>query len=178
MFVAAPRQPGEMAAAHQRARIRRRQVADAHRVEAALARNVEPVLSLGSVEFTEFRGRAYGVPPVPWKVGQRLNTARAEALDMLEILRSNGTDPVATARYYRSMRAIPPLLWANCFPTSKLVRILKRIPLLRYALANPFDDASDGELLEQADFFLARRMKSGGLSLVPQPTTNPARPTS
>lgn len=167
-----------MDAAHRRARFSRRRVAEASKGDAARARNLEPILSLGSVEFLEFRGRAYGVPPVPWKVGQRLNAARVAAIDALEILKVDATDTDATTSYYEAIRKIPALLWANCYPASKIDRIWKRTPFLRYLQRNPFLDASDGELLENADFFLSRRMKSGGLSLVPRPTTTPARRTS
>lgn len=178
MILFSPRQPGEMADAHHRARFRRRQTAAAANASTTRSRNVETILSLGSLEFFEFRGRAYGVPPVPWRAGQALNAARVAAIDALEVLKVDATDRDATDDYYRAIRTIPALLWAHCFPSGKFLRLWKATPWIRYLQRNPFADASDGELLEYADFFLARRMKSGGLSLVPRPTTNPARRTS
>jgi hypothetical protein len=177
-MIVSPSQPAEMAEAHRRARLRHRRKTAETPASSLRARNVESILSLGSTEFVEFRGRAYGVPPVPWKVGQALNDARLAAIDALEILRFDSTDRDATAAYYPAIRRIPSLLWANCYTTGRIARILKRTPFLRYLLRNPFDDASDGELLEYADFFLARRMRSGVLSLSPTPATNPARRTS
>ncbi len=167
-----------MAEAHRRARFRRRQVAEASSASSTRTRNVESILSLGSIEFFEFRGRAFGVPPVAWKAGQALNALRMEAVDALEILKNDPTDRDATDAYYRAIPKIPGLLWANCTPAGVLARLWKRAPLLRLFQRNPFASASDGELLEYADFFLARRMKSGALSLVPRPTSTPVRQTS
>lgn len=121
------------------------------------ARNVEPVLSIGQTEFIHFRGRAFGVPPLPWQAGEALTEVYVTAVEAMEILATNAKDRAALRDYYSAIRQMPGLLWANCHPTGKFARVLKSIGLAR----NPFRRASDAELLEFSDFFLARRMRSG-----------------
>lgn len=164
------RQPSEMVAAHRRAS-RPRPSAGGPR-PSARARNVEPILAIGNTEFVHFRGRAYGVPPLPWKAGEKLNDAHVAAIEAMEILKDNAKDRDAIADYYRAIGKMPAILWRNCRPTGKFRRLLHRLRLLR----NVFDDASDGELLEYSDFFLARRMRSGVRP--PQPAATQARRTS
>ena len=54
------KQPAEMEASHRAARRARPAAQPSPR-----PRNVEPVLSIGEMTFFQFRGRAYGVPPLP-----------------------------------------------------------------------------------------------------------------
>lgn len=142
----------------------------------ARAHNIEPVLSIGQTEFIHFRGRAFGVPPLPWQAGAALTDAHVTAVEAMGILAENGKDRAAIVQYYDGLGRIPGLLWANCFPTGKIARFVKRIPILRRVLRNPFRRASDAELLRYADFFLARRMTSGGRR--PMMAANPGRRTS
>jgi len=176
----APTQPAEMARRHAaRAAKARPAGTKASKVEAsaaARARNVEPILSLGDTEYFHFRGRAFGVPPLPWKAGQRISDCQARALNAMALLSANPTDQQTRNEYYSALAQLPALLWANCRPTGKVKRFLKATPFLRYVLRNPFDSATDRELLELTDFFSSRRMKSGA-----QPTpmlARPRRPTS
>lgn len=173
-MIIAPLERSEMEARHQRARLRRRPAGSA--ATTPRSRNVQSVLSLGSMEWFHFRGRAYGVPPLPWKAGERLLEAHLTALERVSLLADEPFNREARAEYYVALRTITRLLWENCQPTGLLFRNLKRTPWLRYLLRNPFASASDAEILEHADFFLARRMKSGA-QLRPVPAS-PGRRTS
>lgn len=112
------------------------------------------------------------MPPLPWQAGAALTDVHVSAVEAMEVLASNARDRDAIAKYYAALRQMPGLLWANCHPVGKFARVLKWIGLAR----NPFRRASDGELLEFSDFFLARRMRSGGRR--PLTAANPARRTS
>lgn len=166
MIQFAPTQPEEMARRHAKAAARSRPAAKVSKVEPT-PRNVEPILSIGGSEYFHFRGRAFGVPPLPWKAGQRISDCQAKALNALAMLSSKPTDQQARSEYYLALAQLPRLLWANSFPTGKWWRFVKRLGLLR----NPFEGATDRELLELTDFFSSRRMKSGA-----QPTPMLARP--
>lgn len=171
MIEFAPTQPDEMRRRHE-AKGRARPVAKAATTKIeATARNVEPILSIGNTEYFHFRGRAFGVPPLPWKAGQRISDCQARAYNALAVLSSAPTDQKTRAEYYEALGQLPALLWANCRPTGKIWRAIKATPLLRYVLRNPFDGATDRELLELTDFFSSRRMKSGA-----QPSPMLARP--
>lgn len=156
MIVIAPTQPAEMLRRHAAAGRKRTASAAASPVQAPV-RNVEPILSLGDVEYFHFRGRAFGVPPLPWKVGQRIAELQARTLNAVNRLSSAPLDEKTRADYYLALAQVPPLLWANCRPTGKWRRFLRSLRLAR----NPFDGATDRELLELLDFFSSRRMKSG-----------------
>lgn len=170
-MILAPSQPGEMAAAHRRASRSRAAAASGPR-PSGRSRNVEPVLSIGQTEFIHFRGRAFGVPPLPWQAGEALTDAHVTAVEAMEVLALNAKDRDALRSYYSALPRIAKLLWRNCRPTGKVRRLLHWLHLSR----NPFSRASDGELLEYSDFFLARRMRSGVRP--PQAAANPARRTS
>jgi hypothetical protein len=115
-------------------------------------RNVTAILDLGNLVYFTFRGRAYGVPPLPYKAGQRLLTLWVEALQF------TGSLTVETApRYFAILRQVPGLLWRHTRPCGPLRRALKRLHLHR----NPFHRATEAELVELASFFLRRRMTSG-----------------
>lgn len=167
-MIIAPSQPGEMLAAHRRAR--RPLASTASRSQRP--RNVEPILSIGQTEYIHFRGRAFGVPPLPWQAGAALTDAYVATIEAMNVLQFDAKNRAATASYYAGLSKIPALLWRNCRPTGKVARFLHWIRVS----PNPFRKASDGELLEFADFFLARRMRSGARP--PQLAANPDRRTS
>lgn len=114
--------------------------------------NVEVVLDLGNVTFFLFRGRPYGMPPLPWKAGQKLLAAWHVVTGTPNIL-----TPETAPAYYEALQKIPPLLWANCYPQSRILRVLRWFGLVR----NPFARATEYELAEYADFFLRRRTRPG-----------------
>lgn len=169
-MIIAPLERSEMEARHQRARLRLRPAASA--ATAPRSRNVQSVLSLGSMEWFHFRGRAYGVPPLPWKTGERMLEAHLNALENVSLLADEPFNREARAEYYVALRELTRLLWKSCRPAGPFARLARALGLLR----NPFASASDAEVLEHADFFLARRMKSGA-QFRPVPAS-PGRRTS
>jgi hypothetical protein len=164
----APRSEPEMLAAH--AKARRQQVPQGSK-PIARPRNLEAVLALGDTEFIQFRGRAYGVPPVPLQPGIRLTQAYATARETLTALGVAPNDPQRAAAYQVAVQKLPPLLWDLVRPVGRFRILCRWIGLHR----NPFRDASEGELLELAAFFLPRRMRSGVQFL---PMGHPQRRTS
>ncbi len=114
--------------------------------------NLGAVLDMGEVTFANFRGRAYGVPPLPWQEGQRLQAA------YLELSQFKGVLTKTTAqKYYGAMAKLPSLMWRNCYPVARWRRVLKFLRVL----PNPFLMFNEEELVEASLFFLARRMRSG-----------------
>ena len=156
-MLAAPKQVTEMAEAHARGRRPRAVPA----TPPAGPRNVEAVLSIGQMEYVAFRGRAYGVPPLPWRLGQRIAVAHQAALAAAEALRLAPTDGATLARYYDALSRVPPLLWQACRPVGWWWRALAFLRLHR----NPFREATEAELIGLTHFFLSRRMRSPDLSL-------------
>lgn len=126
----------------------------------SLPHNIETVLDLGNVTFFHFRGRAYGVPPLPWRIGQRLLRPYLEA-------KERGASLTASTQhdYVRSLHQIAHICWRHCYPASRPLRWLRRLGLMR----NPFYQATEEDLIGIANFFLARRMRSGGSMLRPLP---------
>lgn len=145
MIALAPRSRAEMDAAHKAARA---QAPD----PAPEARNLEPVIRFGDLEYFTFRGRAFGVPPVPWKRGLELLAIMAEARAQV----GRALDPVGAARYALLVEKLARLLWRCTRPAGLHRRILRRLGLLR----NPFLDATEGEIGALAGFFLSRRTRS------------------
>lgn len=121
--------------------------------------NLRAVLDLGNLVFFNFRGRAYGVPPLPWREGEALLDAK------LEMARAGYfiTDE-SRAGYYGGLRRIAQILWRNTRPVGRIRRLRKRLGLL----PNELLDATDVQLVQLADFYSARRMTSVGLGL-PEP---------
>lgn len=124
-------------------------------------RNIEAVLTLGDTSYFSFRGRPYGVPLVPWQVGERLAEIQARAVDhALEMeadARASRADRGAMAAYFDAISELPPILWRNSFPCGRVRRLLRRLGMLR----NPFAAATERELMELAAFFLKCRTRSG-----------------
>lgn len=119
--------------------------------------NLGTVLDVGTTVFFIFRGRAYGVPPLPWRQGEAILAAKQEAASVGRLLTDQNTPT-----YYRALRRLQDLAWANTRPVGRLRRLAKRLGLH----PNPFRAATDQQLVQLADFFLARRMTSAGLRLV------------
>lgn len=163
-----PKQPAEMEAAHRRGR-----PAESARPKVAKPRNLRPVLALGDTEFLQFRGRAYGVPPVPLALGHQLTDAYVDAVDAMRAL---GTDPhnrELIAQWYGALGKLPDLLWRHVTVIGRVRRLRRWCRLLR----NEFKVADEQELMQLADFFLRRRMTSRIRSLPPghplrQPTSS------
>lgn len=171
MIVIRPKQPSEIAEAHRRAD-RRKRSATSEASTVAPTKNVEVVLETGNATYIHFRGRAFGVPPLPWKVGQRLTMLQARLQRAMEAVARKPLDDSLRAEYYSALAQIPPILWANSRPTGKLARLTHFIGLH----ANPFAHATDRELLELTDFFCSCRMRSGASN--PPMMARPHRLTS
>lgn len=139
----------EMHAAHRAYRAQRAMPAPAH----VLTANMETVLDLGTTAFVTFRGRAFGVPPVAWRTGQRLLTLRMDAV----AASNDGTlSPETAPRFYQVIGELAEVLWAHTRPVGRWRRIAKRLGLLR----NPFAHATEKEIVELTNLFLRRRMLS------------------
>jgi hypothetical protein len=126
----------------------------------AQQRNVEVVLSLGDVRYIEYRTRAYRIPPVPFKRGQRVLDTYTRALTYAKEVTTTGKKEQADA-FYREMSKLVGLLWQHIRPTGTIKRSLWYVGLLR----NPFRDASEAEIKQITDFFLQGRMTSSVRSM-------------
>lgn len=157
MVVLRPLQPAEMSARHaSRQRVARRTAAVAAETP-TVPMNIGAVLDLGETMYRNFRGKPFGVPPLPWKEGKRLQAAWLAAAQYKSPL-----TPETAQKYFAAIALIPPILRRNCFPASNWIkRSLWAIGLW----PNPFDRMAEEELVEAASFFLQRRMKSGGYAL-------------
>jgi hypothetical protein len=126
---------------------------------AARVANVQPVLELDQTVYVLFRGRSFGIPPVAWRVGAKLLSLRMAA----SAAAGDGSLTATSApAYFGALRDLATYLWQNVRPARRIERIAKRLGLLR----NPFLDATELELVELTDFFLARRGKSS-IGLLP-----------
>lgn len=156
MIAFAPAAPVTMASRHARAKKARPAAEKSPRPA-----NVHAVLTLGDQEFIQFRGRAYGVPPVPLQAGQRLLETYLAAIDaarrMAQLAGLGETDAQVTAEYFAAMRALPAQLWKLTREPSRFRRWIRRLGLR----PNPFLAANEAELLDLAHFFYQRRTRSG-----------------
>ena len=125
------------------------------------ALNLEHVMDLGNRIYFTFRGRAYGIPPLAWREGERILDAWLEAKAFGDALKREDLPA-----YYACIRKLQRLVWRNCRPTGPIRRLLRFLHLHR----NPFRRATEGEIAELAVFMLARRMKSPEARLVPEPS--------
>lgn len=132
---------------------------------ASRLRNVEPVLSLGETTYFQFRGRAYGVPPLPWKTGERMLQVYTGTLALAADVARTG-DKKSEREYYRGLSRLQSILWVSCRPVGRIRRALRLLRLHR----NPFKGASEKEILELADFFLKGRTRSAVLPWAPNTT--------
>lgn len=158
-MLAAPLQRHEMDERHRRARAKR---APASAPPAPTRRNLNVILALGDQEFIQFRGRAYGVPPIPLRAGERLLATYLAALEAARGLAvaaiAQEDDLARRAEYFDHLHQLPEQLWALTREPRRALRWLRRIGLRR----NPFRDATEAELLELAHFFYQRRTRSRG----------------
>lgn len=122
-------------------------------------RNVQAVLDLGNARYFTFRGRAYGVPPVPYLAGIRLQSLLAEGAAL---------QPTDTERLGSLMQELVRLCWSLVQPVGRIRRGLRRLGLHR----NPFADATEQEIAELASFCSGCRMMSRVGDLTP--TLSPA----
>ena len=138
------------------------------------AKNLAVVLTLDQATFFTFRGRPFGVPPLPWETGEKLldlhSRATDAALQMARGAAEGKANREAMAEYFDAIAALPPILWAHCFPASRPLRLLRRLGVLR----NPFATAPDRELMEITAFFLSRRTRSS-VQFSPATTQPPPR---
>lgn len=113
------------------------------------ALNLEHILDLGNIIFFHFRGRAYGIPPLPWREGEKILAAWQEA-------KSHGPtlDRESLTPYFQAIEKLQGLLWRNCRPVGRVRRLLRWLGLH----PNPFRIATEGEIGELALFMLGRRM--------------------
>ena len=116
-------------------------------------RNLRAILDLGTMTYFTFRGRSYGVPPLPWRLGERILDAWLEVCSHGEQLQKEDLPA-----YYAALDRMVEAMWEATRPPGRWRRWLKRLGLAR----NPYRDATEGELAELAVFFLGRRMKSSG----------------
>lgn len=145
----------EAAERHKKAKTARLTRAQHREASSAPIRNVEPVLSLGEMTYFQFRGRAYGVPPLPWKTGKRMMQIYTTTIGHANLVATTG-DKEAERVYFEGLEKLQNLLWKSCRPTGLIPRIFASIGLAR----NPFRNATEKEILDHTDFFLALRMKS------------------
>lgn len=126
-------------------------------------RNVRAILDLGNMVYFEFKGRAYGVPPLPWREGEKLLALRLQIGALGEEI-SEESLPV----YYTGLKKMARIMWRNTRPKGRWLRLFKRIGLF-----DPFAVASETELADLAVFFLGLRTRSTA-SLrrgIPEPRT-------
>ena len=129
------------------------------------ALNLDHVMDLGNSIFFIFRGRAYGIPPLAWKKGEKILDTWLEAKNLGAIDSRDKIRP-----YFRAIRELQRLLWKNCRPTGPMRRLLYRLHLHR----NPFRRATEGEIAELAVFTLGRRMRSTDQPVsIPAPDPSP-----
>jgi hypothetical protein len=123
-------------------------------------RNVKPVLSLGDVRYISFGRRTYAIPPVPFKLGQRvLNTQVTVLAHAKQVAKTGDKEP--TLAYYRELSRLAGLLWLHVRPVGMIRRWCWRLGLMR----NPFRLASEAEMRAITDFFLKGRMTSSVRSM-------------
>jgi hypothetical protein len=119
--------------------------------------NVRAILDLGTLVYFQWRGRSFGVPPLPWKAGAELLDAWLEARGYGETL----TDATAPG-YYAALNRMSRIMWRHTRLVGYAARMLRRVGLIR----NPYRLATEAELADLVLFFLGRRMKTNGIRTV------------
>jgi len=124
--------------------------------------NVRAILDLGTLIYFQWRGRSFGVPPVPWKKGAQLLDAYLDARSYGETLTKD-----TSQGYYAALGRMSKIMWQCSRPVGRVLRFFRLIRLYR----NPYRNATEGELAELAVFFLGRRMSATGVRVpaVPDP---------
>ena len=118
-------------------------------------RNVEAVLSLGDVRYVTYRNGLYRIPPVPFKLGQRVLDAQMRWLHHAKQVAMTGQQTPSDA-FYKETAVLVRLLWKHIRPAGKINRLLWRLHLLR----NPFRHASEADVQALTNFFSQGRMMS------------------
>lgn len=111
--------------------------------------NVREILDLGALIYFTWRGRTYGVPPLPWKAGAALLDAYLEARNAGESLTRE-----TAAQYYGALGRMAGIMWRSTRSVGRLRRMARRLRLIQ----NPYRKATEKELADLALFFLGRRM--------------------
>lgn len=112
--------------------------------------NVRQVLDIGTLVYFQWRGRSFGVPPMPWKQGAQLMDVYLLAQSLGETINSQNAE-----RYYAALQEMARIMWKCTRPVGMFRRLLKRLRIL----GNPYRKASEKELAELAVFFLGCRMR-------------------
>ena len=128
------------------------------------ALNLEHVMDLGNRIYFTFRGRAYGIPPLAWREGEKILDAWEEAKRYPDL-----SERADRRKYFDAIRRLQKLLWANTVPTGPFRRLLNFFGLH----TNPFKRATEGEIAELAVFTLGRRMKHPGPASEDQASPSP-----
>lgn len=115
------------------------------------ALNLGTVLDLGNRVYFMFRGRAYGIPPLAWREGEKILDAWMEAKGYGDLTPDN------LSAYFSVIKRLQSLLWRNCVPSGPVRRLLHWMGLHR----NPFRKATEKEIGELATFMLGRRTSGG-----------------
>ena len=118
--------------------------------------NLGAVLDLGNVIFKPFRGRAYAVPPLPWRQGERISAASNDIRAIGDVIPAE-----QLPAYYAGFGTLQRLIWKNVRPVGKLRRLRWALGLMR----NPFRNATEMEVADFALFLLKRRTSTS----VPSP---------
>jgi hypothetical protein len=116
---------------------------------------VDTILQLGEVRYFRFRRRAIGVPPLSYKKGRVLFELYTRARALMKLLAEKGAKEHET-EYYATLEKIKRFIGKNSFAAGRMLRFLRRVGLTR----NPFENATEFELLQIADFFLRGRTVS------------------
>lgn len=133
------------------------------------AQNIGPMLDLGNTVYFAFRGRAFGVPPLPWLEGEKILDAWMLAQTYGESVKREDLNA-----YFHCIRTLAHLIWMNTRPVSRFQRLLKAIGLhspatrdigrlerwLKHLLPNPFMKATEREVADYALFLSERRMST------------------
>lgn len=129
--------------------------------------NLQPTLDLGNLVFFTFRGRAYGIPPLAWRTGEKMLDIYLQLMEL-----SDPDKPLLTREqlpaYFGSFRQLQSLLWNHCHAVGWLRRLGKRLRIVR----NPFREATEAEILGLALFTLGRRMTHHDPAPAPDPNGN------
>lgn len=118
-------------------------------------KNVEAVLSLGDAQYFIFHNYLMAIPPVPYKLGQKILAIYTRSLADAQQVTKTG-DQKAIDSYYRQLTILSKLMWGHVRLVKHWRRVLKRFGLIR----NVFADASEKEMQELCNFFLQCRMMS------------------
>lgn len=123
-------------------------------------KNVEQVLAIGAVRYITFHDRTFRIPPVPFRLGQRVLQVYVQSNEHARAVALSGKKEY-TDKFYQDLELLAKLMWQHIRPVGKIRRFFWRIGLMR----NPFRKASEGEMRAICDFFLQDRMKSSVRSM-------------